>query len=316
MMRRALPYLAAVILLGVVVYTGLRAFLRHQVDGHLQAIAAATPALDHIDYARLEIQLTPPGLALRDVSLIPPGQSDTITIRRAMLSDYKPGRPLPHRFSLSLENVHIAAPLPAAAPLETMRLHLGLTHLDCDIHLRLEKRPARAKAWQGHVELQAERVGILRFMLAVDNLSIEGVLQALDNPLLWWSVLPPVGIRAVAAEFEDRGLVEGIVNANARRDGWSPTAARQHLRETIEVTARRERLSPLGRLLSEFIAAPVRIGYYNGNPEPVHLGRLMWSRQFSDWCHALQVAGYRPTSPRAIPWVASTGTIPGKPPRL
>ncbi len=316
MIRRALSYLAAAILLIIVVYTGLRVFLRHQVDGHLQSIASASPALAAIGYTRLDVHLAPLGLALRDVTLIPSGHNDTITIRRAVLSDYQPGRPLPHSLALALENVRIAAIHPSIAPLRAALLELGLTRLDLDCDLRLEKKPAQTHAWQGHVELRAERAGILRLMLEVDNLNIEGVLQALDNPHHWWAVLPPVGIRSVAVEFEDQGLVERVVNASARRNGWSPAAARHRLRQTVEAAARREKLSPLGLMLSEFIAAPVRIGYYNGNPEPVHLGRLLWSRRFSDWCQALQIAGYRPATPRKHPWAAATGSIPGKPPQL
>jgi hypothetical protein len=315
MTRRVLFCLTAAILLGVVVYTGLRAFLGHQVDGQLQSVASATPVLDAIDYTRLEIQLAPPGIALRDVTLKPSGPSAPLTVRRATLSDYRPGRPLPHRFSLALENLSIAATHPAVAPFQALLRDLGLTHLDMDLHLRMEKRPAQANAWQGHLELQVEEAGTWRLMLAVDNLNIEGVRQALENPHLWWAVLPPVGIQALAAEFEDGGLVERIVAAQARHDGGSPAAARRRLRASVEAVARQERIFPLGLLLTEFIAAPVRIGYYNGNTEPVRLGHLLWSRRFGDWCHALQVAGYRAASPRETSWITSTGLIPGKPPR-
>ncbi len=316
MTRRALPYLAAAIVLGVVVYAGLRAFLRHQVNAHLAAVASATPALETIDYTRLEIQLAPLGLALREVILKPTGAGGPVTVRRATLSDYRPGRPLPHRFAVALENVLVAATHPAAAPLQTALDDMGLTRLELDLYLHMEKRPARANAWQGHLELRVAGAGILRLMLAVDNLNIEKVAEALENPLLWWAVLPPVGIRALAAEFEDGGLVERIVAVQARQGRRSPEAARRRLQATITAAARREGLAPLGHLLAEFIAAPVRIGYHNGNPEPVHLGRLLWSRQISDWCQALQIKGYHPTAPRKTPWVASTGSIPGKPPRL
>ncbi len=315
MMRRALPYLAAAIILGVVVYAGLRAFLRHQVNAHLSSAASASPALEAIDYTRFDIQLAPLGLALREVTLKPSGTGAPITVARATLSDYRPGRPLPHRFALALENVLVAATHPAAAPLQTALGDLGFTRLELDLDLRMEKRPARANAWQGHLELRVGGAGILRLMLAVDNLNIEGVVQALENPLLWWAVLPPVGIEALAAEFEDRGLVERIVAMQARPGGDAPDAARQRLRAAIEAAARREGLAPLALPLAEFIAAPVRIGFYSANPEPVHLGHLLWSRQLSKWCHALQIAGYRPTAPRKTPWVASTGSIPGKPPR-
>ncbi len=315
MMRRALLFLAAAMLMAVVVHIGLQVFLRHQVDGHLQSLITVSPVLENIDYDRLEIQLAPLGLVLREVTLKPSGTNAPITVRRATLSDYRPGHPLPQRFALALENVRIAATDPATAPWPAMRHQLGLEHLDGDLELRLEQNRAQANAWQGHLVLQVERVGILRIMLAVENLNIEGAIQALDNPVLWWTVLPPVGIRAAAAEFEDGGLVEGVVAARARRDAISPAAARLRLREAIATAARRERLIPLGQHLSEFIAAPVRIGYYSRNPAPVRLGRLMWARRFSDWSHALQIEGYRASAPRVQPWVVSTGSIPEKPPR-
>ena len=72
--------------------------------------------------------------------------------------------------------------------------------------------------------------------------------------------------------------------------------------------------SSLGRLLADFVAAPVRIGYYTGNAEPVYLGRLLWSPEIRDWCRAMQVGGYRPPSPRLNPWETSAASIPGKPP--
>ncbi len=312
--RRALVCLTAVILLGVFVYTGLRTYLHHWVDRQLQATAAATPVLDDIRYARLKILLRPFRLEFQDVALKLAGGVDPLPVRRATLHQFQPGHPLPRRLALALEGIRIEDPHPAVAPLQASLRRLGMQHLDLDLGLRLEKSPGRANAWRGHAELDVRGGGILRLALAVDNLDDAAVWRALDNPDDWWRILPPVGIRAAAAEFEDGGLVDRILAAGGHGEAMTPPAARQYLRQAIETTAHREGILPLGRLLSEFIAAPVRIGYYTGNTEPVYLGRLLWSREVRTWCQALQVGGYRRPSPRRDPWMRAAVSTPGKPP--
>jgi hypothetical protein len=185
-----------------------------------------------------------------------------------------------------------------------------------DLDLRLVQVASQVKAWRGQVELQVQQAGTLRVALAVENLDMEGVLRAAGQPVNWMAVLPPTGIRAVALEYEDEGLVERMVAGRARGAGQSPAAVREHFRQAIEAEARREKILPLGRLLSAFVADPLRIGYYTGNAEPVYLGRLLWVRRIGGWLQPFEIKGYRSATPRTNPWIPSTAAIPEKPPQL
>ena len=309
-------FLLAAALLAAAGYIGLQIYLRYTVERHLQAAVLATPALTDITYGRLVIRLRPFGLELREVRLVSTGGIDPIPIRLVDLNRFTPGRPLPRHLSLALRDVRMSAVHPAVAPLQDLLEHLGLENLALDLDLNLEQIPNPVNSWRGHVELRIQQAGTLRLALAVDNLNANGILRAIENPVEWWRVLPPIGIRAGVVEFEDEGLVERIVAARARHTGLTPSAARRLVRADIEAAAQRYGILPLGRLLSEFAAAPARIGYYTGNTEPVYMGRLLLSRDVRDGLTALQVAGYRASSPRAMAWVSAAASIPGKPPRL
>ncbi len=306
--------LLAAVLLAAVVYAGLQVYLRHLVDRHLQAAVLAAPGLDDIQYDRLAIDLLPFGLAFDEIVLKPAGGLDPIPIRRARLNEFKPGRSLPQRLDVSLEGLRIEADHPSAAPLHEASLRLGMEIIEIDLHLGLEQDAGRPKAWRGHAELNVHKAGILRMALAVKNLDTAEMEQAFAKASDLWTILTPVGIRTVAVEFEDAGLVDRMVADRARRAGGPPSAARLQIRQEIEAAARAEGILPLGRLLSDFVEAPVRLGYYSGNTEPVYLVRLLWSRTIRDWCLALQVKGYRPPSPRLNPWAPAAPSTPGKPP--
>lgn len=255
------------------------------------------------------------GIELRQVTLQPAGGAAPIPINHAHLEHFQPGRTVPDRLTLNLDGIRVHQTHPAADPIRNLMQRLDLKTLTMDLHIRLAHDEKQANAWRGHVELQINHAGILRIAMAIENLEADGVLRALDNPLNWMAVLPPVGIRTIAGEFEDDGLVDRIVADRARRTGLTPAAARQRIRKELETAARKKKMSQLGGLLSEFVADPVRIGYYSGNPQPVYLGGLLWSRKVRDWLRALQITGYRAQTPRVNPWMMSAAAIAGKPPR-
>jgi hypothetical protein len=310
-----MSFLLAAVLLGAAIYAGARIGLRQMVNRQLAAAVQNTPGLDDIQYEHLEIRLRPLGLELVQVTLKSSGSVDPIPIRRAKLTRFTPGQALPRQLSVFLDDIRIPATHPALEPLRAPLQRLALKSLDMDLDLRLVQVASQAKAWRGQVELQVQQAGTLRVALAVDNLDMDGVLRAIDHPVNWMTVLPPTGIRAMALEYEDDGLVDRMVVDRARRTGQPPAAARQHFRQTIEAAARREKILPLGRLLSTFVADPIRIGYYTGNSEPVYLGRLLWARRIGGWLHPLEVRGYRASTPRVNSWVTSTAAIPEKPPQ-
>lgn len=313
---RRMGLLLAMALMAASIYAGLQIYLRHTVNRHLEAFVQTTAAISGIQYARLDVRLLPFGVELQQVALKPAGGADPIPIRRVHLDRFQPGAVFPDQLSLDLDGVRIPNTHPAVDPIRFLLKRVALKTLLIDLRIRLVHDASQAGTWHGHLELQVQRMGILRGALVVDNLDANGVLQAFDNPFNWLAVLPPAGIRTMVWEFEDNGLVARIVADRARRSDMTPAAARQHIRQGIEAAARHERIWPLGRLLSEYVADPVRIGYYTGNPEPVYLGRLLWSRSIRDGLRPLQVSGYRAPTPRLTPWVTAATSSPGKPPRL
>jgi hypothetical protein len=298
------------------IYLGLQGHLRHRVDRQLQATAQAIPEIAAIDYADLEVHWRPLGIELHEIRLVPQNGAAPIPIRRVHLKRFKAGPILPEHLDVSLYETRLPHQHPVVAPVAHLLSRLDMQVLDIDMHIQLVRDAAREKSWRGHLELQVRQAGILRIALAVENLDVNGVLRALDNPFNWMMVLPPVAIRAAALEFEEGGLVARMVTDRARRTGTTPMAARRQLAAEIEQAARQRKIPNLGAPLAAFVAAPVRIGYHTGNPDPVYLGRLIWSPKARDWVSPLKVSGYLADEPRKAPWQATAITIPGRPPHL
>lgn len=314
--RRRLHFLLTAALIAAALYTGLQFYLHQMVKRHLQTVVQATPAIEDIRYARLNVRMLPFRIELRQVALQPAGGAAPIPISQVHLDHFQPGRKVPDRLALSLNGIRVQQTHPTANHIRNHMQRLGIRTLVMDLHIRLAHDERQKNAWRGHVEIKIQQAGILRIAMVIENLDADGVLQALDNPLYWMAVLPPVGIRKIAGEFENGGLVERIVADRTRRTGLTPAGARQQIRKEIEVAARKKKISPLGGLLSEFVADPVRIGYYTGNPEPVYLGGLLWSRRVRDWLKPLLIRGYRASTPRVTPWTDSAAAMAAKPPLL
>ena len=313
---RRIGLLLAPVIIAAGVYLGLQGYLRHRVDWQLQATAQSIPQVAAIDYADMDVHLQPLSIELHQVRVVPPHGAAPIPIGRVHLKRFQAGQILPDHLDLSLYAAHLPHRHPAVAPIAHLLTRIEMQALDIDMHIQLTRDAAREHSWRGHLECQVRQAGILRFALDVENLNVHGMLRAINNPLNWLAVLPPVGIRAAALEFEDGGLVERIVAAHARRTGETPMAARRQLASVIEKAARQRKVRPWGGLMAAFVAAPVRIGYHTGNPDPVYLGRLIWSPRIRDWLAPLQVAGYLAETPRDAPWMTSAMAIPGQPPRL
>ena len=312
--RLGLLMAAAILITGI--YLGLRGYLRHQIDRQLQATAQAIPDITAIDYADMAVHWRPMGIELHQVRLVPQHGAAPIPIRRVHLKGFEAGEILPDHLDVSLYAARLPRHHPILASVAHLLKRLEMTVLDVDMHFQLARDAARERSWYGHLELQVRQAGILRIALAVENLDVHGIVRALDNPLNWIVVLPPVGIRAAALEFEEGGLVRRIVADRSHRNGTTPTAARRELAAEIERTARLWKILPLGTPLAAFVSAPVRIGYHTANPEPVYLGRLIWSAKVRDWLTPLQVAAYLAEKPRKAPWIANAITTPGRPPHL
>jgi hypothetical protein len=302
------------VLLAVGACGGLQVYLHHLVDGQLAEIAQSMPAVADIEYTHLDIAWRQPGIVLREVRLRPSGDGAAVPIRRAALTRFKPGRLLPRRMAVDIDGLELDADHPLAAPLYGPLARLEMTQLTADLDFYLSRTETRS--WHGRAELHIRSAGILRAALAVANLDPEALERALHDPIGWMAVLPPTGIRTMAWEFEDRGMVARIVADRARRTGLSPAAARRQIRQDVEAAARQAGILPLALPLSAFIADPVRIGYYTGHTEPVFLGRLMWSPRLSDWFQALDLKGYHAATPRKVPWDHAIAVIPAKPPHL
>ena len=313
--RRA-GLLLATVIIGAAIYLGLESYLRHRVDRQLQATVQAIPEVAAIDYARMDLRLHPRGIELQQVRLVPQDGAAPIPIDRIHLKRYTAGYVLPDQLAFSLYAARIPRRHPAAAQVAHLLTRLGIQALDVDLHVQMSRDAAREASWNGYLELHVRQAGILRIALAVENLNVNGILRALDNPLNWVAVLPPVGIRTAALEFEEGGLMGRIVADHARRTGVPLAVARRQIAENIDRAARKLRIRPLGEPMAAFVAAPVRIGYHSGNPEPVYLGRLLWSRKVRDWLGPLQVSGYLAQRPRDAPWTTAAIPIPGQPPRL
>ncbi len=313
---RRVGLLMAAVILAAGIYLGLRGYLRHRVARQLQATAQAIPDIAAIEFADMAVHWRPLGIELHQVRLVPQRGAAPIPIRRVHLKRFEAGEILPDHLNVSLYAARLPRHHPTVAPVAHLLKRLEMAVLDVDMHVQLVRDAARKRSWRGHLELQVRQAGILRIALAVENLDVPGILRALDNPLNWMAVLPPVGIRAAALEFEEGGLVHRIVADRARRTGKTPVAARRWLAAEIEKAARQWKIIPLGTPLAAFVAAPVRIGYHTANPEPVYLGRLMWSPKVRDWLTPLQVAGYLAQKPRKAPWIATAITTPGRPPHL
>ena len=299
---RPVILLAAGLAAAALLFGAFRMVLHRVVADQLQIAARQIPGCNGMRYRTLTIPYLSLQCDVRDVRLLFAGMDDTIFVQALHIRRFRPGTPFPRILEAAVRGVVLAAGQPALAPLEEDLRTLALDTLTLDGTLQWTREGEKEERWRVALALQAAGTGKMAFRLDLDKVNPRGVALALESPLNWLLVLPPMALVAAGGRYEDRGWVERVLSTTARRQGRSLEEVRKAFVKTFQArsqAARAPEVRAFWQALADFSRRPGRLSFQTRLPRPLPLGELLWMRDPAAIVRGLALEVE--THPRSLP---------------
>jgi hypothetical protein len=181
---------------------------------------------------------------------------------------------------------------PLLAPLRQALQNLNYRRLTGDLQIRLERRGEDHTEWEIDLVLRIVDAGTVALSARLNKINADGVAMALNNPLNWLIVLPPVEWVQGKLTYGDDGLFDRILIDAARRQGRPPEQVREALLQTLQMRLKTEKepgVQAVWQSLITFCRHPGHITLKTRLPRPRPLGQLLWVRQPRDVIRGLAI---------------------------
>ena len=269
-----------------------RVVLHRTVARQLQETAQTIPGCTGIRYARLTIPTFSLQAKIEEAALLFADAADEIQLQTVHIRRFRPGDRLPKTLDAAIDGFRIDRHQPLLAPLRQALHDLGYQKLTGDLQIRLERRGEDHTEWEIDLVLRIVDAGTVALSTRLNKINADGVAMALDNPLNWLMVLPPVEWVQGKLTYGDDGLFDRILIDAARRQGRPPEQVREALLQTLQMRLQTEKepgVQAVWQSLITFCRQPGRITLRTRLPQPRPLGQLVWVRQPRDLIRRLAI---------------------------
>jgi hypothetical protein len=272
----ALVFLAAAAAWGL-----LYGYAHHRVAAAVDRIAASMPGVSDVEVGRIRAGFFGGAVELGELLVRLDTGADPIRIDSVTIHDADDDHPIPRWMHLELRGVWIrpAVHLPAVAGV------LPAGAVPEQVVFRAES-VYRYRADTQQLDLQrlfvaGRQMGELEITGRFENIDLERIAQASDQPMELFSALVGVQIGDAVLTYRDRTLVRETVRLLAHRRGLTPERYARRLVQRIRLRAEgapeglvAQTLAPL----QGFIADARRIRISVQPRPPVSVGWLLWVR--------------------------------------
>jgi hypothetical protein len=269
-----------------------RVVLHRTVARQLQATVQTIPGCTGIRYARLTIPAFTLQATIEEAALLFADAAEEIQLQTVHIRRFRPGDRLPIALDAAIGGFQIDRHQPLLAPLRQALQNLGYQKLTGDLHIRWERRGEDKTEWEIDLALRVVDAGAVALSTRLNKINADGVAMALDNPLNWLIVLPPVEWVQGKLTYEDDGLFDRLLIDAARRQGRPPPQVREALLQALERRLQTEKepgVQAVWESLITFCRRPGQITLQTRLPRPKPLGQLVWVRQPRDVIRRLAI---------------------------
>ena len=267
-----------------------RVVLHRMVARQLQETVQTIPGCIGIRYARLTIPYFTLQCSIEDAALLFADAAEEIQLQTVHIRRFRPGDRLPKALDATIDGFQMDRHQPLLAPLRQALQNLDYRRLTGDLQIRLERRGEDHTEWEIDLVLRIVGAGTVALSARLKKINADGVAMALDNPLNWLIVLPPVEWVQGKLTYEDGGLFDRILIDAARRQGRPPQQVREALLQALEMRLQTEKepgVQAVWQSLITFCRQPDHITLQTRLQRPMPLGQLLWIRQPRDVIRSL-----------------------------
>ena len=220
-----------------------RVVLHRTVARQLQETAQTIPGCTGIRYARLTIPTFTLQAKIEEAALLFADAAEEIQLQTVHIRRFRPGDRLPKALDATIDGFEMDRHQPLLAPLRQALQNLNYRRLTGDLQIRLERRGEDHTEWEIYLVLRIVDAGTVALSARLNKINADGVAMALDNPLNWLIVLPPVEWLHGKLTYGDDGLFERILieialkhTGGRRRDasellGWGRNTLTRKMKE-------------------------------------------------------------------------------------
>jgi len=269
-----------------------RLVLHRTVDRQLKETVQTIPGCTGIRYARLTIPTFTLQAKIEEAALLFADTAQEIQLQTIHIRRFRPGDRLPQALDAAIDGFQIDRRQPLLAPLRQALQDLGYQKLTGDLQIRLERHGEDKTEWEIDLALRIVDIGTVALSTRLNKINADGVAMALDNPLNWLMVLPPVEWVQGKLTYADDGLFDRILIDAARRQGRPPQQVRKAFLQALQMRLQTEKapgVQAVWQSLITFCRHPGRITLQTRLSQPMPLGQLMWLRQPRDVIRRLAI---------------------------
>jgi len=269
-----------------------RLVLHRTVDRQLKETVQTIPGCTGIRYARLTIPTFTLQAKIEEAALLFADTAQEIQLQTIHIRRFRPGDRLPQALDAAIDGFQIDRRQPLLAPLRQALQDLGYQKLTGDLQIRLGRHGEDKTEWEIDLALRIVDIGTVALSTRLNKINADGVAMALDNPLNWLMVLPPVEWVQGKLTYADDGLFDRILIDAARRQGRPPQQVRKAFLQALQMRLQTEKapgVQAVWQSLITFCRHPGRITLQTRLSQPMPLGQLMWLRQPRDVIRRLAI---------------------------
>ena len=259
--------------------------LQRTVARQIEASVRTIPGCTGIRYSRLNIPYFSLQCRIHDAALLFDGDAGDIALQMIHIRRFRPGGRLPRVLEAALHGVHLKSSHPLTASLQPWLQRLGYDALTGELQIQWVRQGEKPERWEVDLTLAVADAGDMRLAFRWDKVNMQGVALALDNPLNWLMVLPPIELIDATVTYRDQGLWERLLIDIARQEGRRPEDVRTDLIMALQRQARIENdpaVRAVWQSLERFCRQPGRIIFRTRLAQPLPLGQFLWMRQPED----------------------------------
>jgi len=269
-----------------------RLVLHRTVARQLKETVQTIPGCTGIRYARLTIPTFTLQAKIEEAALLFADTAQEIQLQTIHIRRFRPGDRLPQALDAAIDGFQIDRRQPLLAPLRQALQDLGYQKLTGDLQIRLGRHGEDKTEWEIDLALRIVDIGTVALSTRLNKINADGVAMALDNPLNWLMVLPPVEWVQGKLTYADDGLFDRILIDAARRQGRPPQQVRKAFLQALQMRLQTEKapgVQAVWQSLITFCRHPGRITLQTRLSQPMPLGQLMWLRQPRDVIRRLAI---------------------------
>lgn len=279
-MKKILFFIAIGIIIGGLTAYGIVKYAAVQrAEVEIARLVDNTPALEEIRYGKIQVGLIRSTFGMQDIQLRLAGFKEPILVDRIDLNVPEPGQQIPPQAKAEIKGIRLSTRHELLSPVRPDLEAMGYQDIAGLITLAYQYDAAGKRLDLSDVTIQADKMGRIRFDLALTNLDLSGLVKISRKPDIATLIttVPMIGVAGGRLTYSDDSFFQRLFHQGTEQSGRKPsvyhTESKEVLNQLLEME-KNERVRQIFSTLNNFIDHPETVTISLNPSEPVTIIRF------------------------------------------